>query len=77
MTSLQMFVNMGLLNGKLTGPFGHFVITAYFVMHDLATENFYSICIGHIMLVLLNTASRKFNDFDLTFTCYPMSDHIK
>ena len=36
-----------------------------------------SICIGHIMLVLLNTARWKFNDFDLTFPCYPMSDHIK
>ena len=36
-----------------------------------------SICIGHIMLVLLNTASWKFNDFDLNFPCYPMSDHIK
>ena len=36
-----------------------------------------SICIGHSMLVILNTANWQLNDFDLTFPCYPMSDHIQ
>ena len=29
------------------------------------------------MLVLLNTANWQLNDSDLTFPCYPMSDHIQ
>ena len=36
--------NMG-LNGKLAGPCGHIVITAYFVISDLDIENFYCIMI--------------------------------
>ena len=28
------------LNGKLAGPCGHFVVTAYFVISDFAIENF-------------------------------------